>query len=173
MRPAWLSLLLPAAVACSGSGGGPGGGPDGGTGSGQPPGATVTVPVSVPASMRSAPFDVPRSLTVPAGFAVAVYARVPGARFIAVTPEGNLLVSNPGAGKVSLVRPGTAGGDAAVSDWVTGLRKPHDLVFHSIGGTPWLYLSESNGVRRYAWAGATTAPGSEVVVTGLPDSSTP
>ena len=123
--------------------------------------------------MRSAPFDVSRSLTVPAGFAIAVYARVPGARFIAVTPEGNLLVSNPGAGKVSLVRPGTGGADPVVSDWVTGLRMPHDLVFHTLGGAPWLYVSESNGVRRYAWTGATTAPASEVVVTGLPDSSTP
>src|SRR5262245_8195688 len=174
MRPSWLSLLTAVAVACSG---GTDGGPTdggGGAGSGQlPPGATTTVGVSVPASMRSAPFDVPRSLTVPAGVAIAVYARVPGARFVAVTPEGNLLVSSPGAGKVSLVRPGGGGGDAEVSDWVTGLRKPHDLVFHTIGGTVWLYVSESNGVRRYAWTGAPTAPSSEVVVTGLPDSSTP
>src|SRR5262249_6662571 len=149
-------------VACgSGTGGGStdGGGtpagPGGGTGSGQPPpGATSTVAVSVPASMRGAPFDVARSLTVPEGFAIAVYARVPGARFIAVTPEGNLLVSNPGAGKVSLVRAGTGGGDPVVSDWATGLRKPHDLVFHTIAGALWLYVSESNGVRRYAWTGA-------------------
>ncbi|MGZ3461437.1 MAG: PQQ-dependent sugar dehydrogenase, partial [Archangium sp.] len=80
--------------------------------------------------MRAAPFDVPRALTVPQGFSIAVLARVPGARFMAVTPEGNLLVSNPGAGTVSLVRPGAGGADAVVSDWVTGLRKPHDLVFH-------------------------------------------
>ena len=123
--------------------------------------------------MRGAPFDVPRSLAVPQGFSIAVYARVPGARFMAVTPEGGLLVSNPGAGKVSLVRPGSGGGDPVVSDWVTGLRKPHDLVFHQIGGTRWLYVSESNGVRRYAWNGAPTAPAGEVVLTGLPDSSTP
>ena len=188
MRRACLSLLTALAVACSGGSGGgstdgggprgpdggPGAGTDGGTGSGQlPPGATATVGVSVPASMRSAPFDVPRSLTVPEGFAIAVYARVAGARFIAVTPEGNLLVSNPGAGKVSLVRAGTAGGDPVVSDWVTGLRKPHDLVFHTIGGTLWLYVSESNAVRRYAWTGAALAPAAEVVLTGLPDSSTP
>src|SRR6516165_8189291 len=122
MRLVWLSLLIAAAVGCSSGSGG--GSTDGGTSSGQlPPGATATVAVSVPASMRSAPFYVPRSLTVPEGFAVAVYARVPGARFIAVTPEGNLLVSNPGAGTVSLVRPGT-GADAQVSDWVTGLRLP-------------------------------------------------
>jgi glucose/arabinose dehydrogenase len=138
-----------------------------------PPAATSTVTVSVPASMQGFPFNVSRSLTVPQGFAIAVYARVPGARFITVSPEGYLLVSNPGAGKVSLVRPGTGGADPQVSDWVTGLRKPHDLVFHTIAGTLWLYVSESNGVRRYAWTGAATAPASEVIVTGLPDSSTP
>ena len=178
MRPASLCLLGVLAVACSGgSSGGPpdGGGPgQGGNGSGQqPPGATATVQVVVPASMRGAPFDVPRSLTVPEGFSIAVYARVPGARFIAVTPEGNLLVSNPGAGKVSLVRQGGSGGDPVVSDWVTGLRKPHDLVFHTVAGTLFLYVTESNGVRRFAWTGAPTAPSAEVVLTGLPDSSTP
>ena len=138
-----------------------------------PPGATTSVTVNVPASMRGAPFDVPRSLNVPAGFSISVYARVAGARFMTLTPEGWLLVSNPGAGKVFLVRPGSGGTDPAVSPWVTGLRLPHDLVFHPIGGTTWLYVTESNGVRRYAWNGATTAPASEAVVTGLPDSSTP
>ncbi len=172
MRVPWLTLLVALALACDGGTGG--GGPDAGPGSGQgPPGASTTVPVSVPASMRSAPFDVPRALTVPAGFSIAVYARVPGARFMAVTPEGSLLVSNPGAGTVSLVRAGTGGDDPVVSDWVTGLRMPHDLVFHRIGATVWLYVSESNGVRRYAWNGATTAPAGEVVLTGLPDRSTP
>ncbi len=179
MRASGWTLLAALAVACDG--GGPvgagatqDGGPGADAGGGQvPPGASTSVPVSVPGSMRAAPFDVPRALTVPQGFSIAVLARVPGARFIAVTPEGNLLVSNPGAGTVSLVRPGAGGADAVVSDWVTGLRKPHDLVFHTIGSTVWLYVSESNGVRRYAWNGAATAPGAEVVVTGLPDSSTP
>jgi len=179
MRLRALPLLAFLAVACSSGVGG--GGPDGGSsgiggpdGGGQvPPGASTSVTVSVPASMRSAPFDVPRSLTVPQGFSIAVYARVPGARFIAVTPEGNLLVSRPGAGKVSLVQAGSGGSDPVVSDWATGLKLPHDLVFHRIGDTMWLYVSESNGVRRYAWNGATTAPASEPVVTGLPDSSTP
>jgi len=188
MRASSLVIVAALAVACTGgsNGGGPDagspdggaggldGGPDGGTGGGQlPPGASTSVPVSVPASMRGAPFDVSRALTVPQGFSISVYARVPGARFMAITPEGNLLVSNPGAGKVFLVRPGSGGGDPVVSDWVTGLRRPHDLVFHRIGSSLWLYVSESNAVRRYAWTGAATAPASEVVVPGLPDSSTP
>src|SRR5215813_1701794 len=178
MRSSLVSLLLPLAyaVGCgNASGGGPtdGGQSGGGGGSGQIPGASTTVPLAVPASMRSAPFDVARSLTVPQGFSISVHARVVGARFMAVTPEGNLLVSNPGGGNVSLVRPGAGGADATVSDWVSGLRMLHDMVFHRIGDTMWLYVSESNGVRRYAWNGSATAPASQVVVTGLPDSSTP
>ena len=175
MRPFPCVLMSMLVLACSGSGGdrSDAGAGLGGSDGGALPGASTSVPVTVPASMGGAPFDVPRSLNVPTGFSIAVYARVPGARFLTVTPEGALLVSNPGAGSVSLVRPGSGGGDPVVSDWLTGLRKPHDLVFHQIGNTTWLYVSESNGVRRFAWNGAATAPAGEVVVTGLPDSSTP
>ena len=60
--------------------------------------APASVALTVPAALAAAPFTTPRTLQVPAGFAIAVYARVPGARFMAITPEGNLLVSQPGAG---------------------------------------------------------------------------
>src|SRR6266480_2973559 len=39
--------------------------------------------VHVPASMRSDPFTTERTLNIPAGMSIAVYARVPGARFMA------------------------------------------------------------------------------------------
>src|ERR1700752_47315 len=39
--------------------------------------------VQVPASMLWAPFDVDRSLMIPAGFSASVYARIGGARFMA------------------------------------------------------------------------------------------
>jgi glucose/arabinose dehydrogenase len=136
-------------------------------------GASISVPVDVPASMRSAPFDAPRSLTVPPNFSIAVYARVPGARFMAVTPDGNLLVSQPGAGKVELVRP-NPNGDPVVSDFATGLSKPHDIVFHAVGGTTYVYISENTGVDRFAYNnGDTTAHDRQVVVSSLPDASLP
>ena len=136
--------------------------------------APATVALTVPAALASAPFNIPRTLQVPAGFAIAVYARVPGARFMAITPDGNLLVSQPGAGKVSLVRPGSAGGLPVVTDFVTGLRNPHDMVFHTIGGTTYLYLTESNQINRYVYqAGDLTGQSRQVIITGLPDASTP
>ena len=62
-------------------------------GASAPPGASVTAPVQVPAALRTAPFDVSRSLTVPPGFTISVYARIGGARFMALAPNGDLLVA--------------------------------------------------------------------------------
>jgi glucose/arabinose dehydrogenase len=132
--------------------------------------ASVTVPVQVPTTMRTAPFDVPRSLTVPPSFSVRVYARVAGARFIAVAPNGDLLVSNPGAGAVYVAKPNAAG-DGVVSTWVSGLRNPHDVVFHTIGGVTYVYVAESDKIARYVYNANGTPGARQVLVTGLPDNS--
>ena len=138
-----------------------------------PPGASVAVTVQVPAAMRGAPFDVARTLTVPAGFSAAVYARVPGARFMAVAPNGDLLVSNPGAGTVSLVR-ARVGADPLVRPWASGLYRPHDLVFHVIDGQAWLYVAEGDKVARYRYtSGDSVGQGREVLVSGLPSARSP
>ncbi len=137
------------------------------------PAGSIVARVSVPAHMRSSPFNVSRTLNIPPRFKIAVYARIPGARFMAVAPNGDLLVSNPGAGKVVLVRP-TPNGDPSIFNFVTGLRKPHDIVFHTIGSTTYVYISESNEIDRFIYhTGDTTAHKRQVVVSGLPDSSLP
>ena len=137
-----------------------------------PAGASVSTRVEVPARMRSAPFNVDRYLRVPPNFDIAVYARIPGARFMAVAPNDDLLVSQPTSGKVLLVRPG-AQGTPIVSEFVTGLRKPHDLAFHTIGGTTYLYVAETHQINRYVYTlGDRIARGRQVVITGLPDHST-
>ena len=136
-----------------------------------PPAASVAVPVQVPASMRSSPFHVPRSLVVPPNFSVDVYARITNARFMAVTPDGRLLVSRPKFGRVSLVRP-NAGGDPIVSAFVSGLRSPHDMVFHVVAGTTYLYIAESHQISRYVYtAGDLTGQGRQVIISGLPDAN--
>lgn len=133
------------------------------------------VTLTVPAGLGGGgSFNDVRTMLVPAGFAIAVYARVPGARFMALTPDGGLLVSQPGAGKVSLVRPGSVGAPPTVTDFATGLRQPHDMVFHTIGATTYLYLAESNQINRYVWhAGDLTAQNRAVIIANLPDASTP
>jgi glucose/arabinose dehydrogenase len=131
--------------------------------------ASVKIKVAVPGSMNSKPFDTDRYLTVPEGFQISVYARVSGARFIAVTPDGNLLVSQPGKGIVSLVQANTDT-PPTVSTFVDGLQNPHDMVFHNVGSTTYLYISESNQINRFIYkAGDTTAYDREVVVSNLPD----
>ncbi|UYZ64288.1 PA14 domain-containing protein [Hymenobacter weizhouensis] len=138
-----------------------------------PPAASVSVKVQVPASMRSAPFDVDRYFNVPPDFSLSVYARVSKARFMAVAPNGDLLVSQPSTGKVILVRP-NGSSDPLVSDFVTGLRNPHDIVFHTIGSTTYVYIAESHQINRYTYTnGNLTGQNRQIVITGLPDASTP
>ncbi len=131
--------------------------------------ASNSVKVTVPGGMNTSPFDTDRYLTVPAGFQISVYARIPGARFIAVTPDGNLLVSQPGQGTVSLVQANTDV-NPTVLTFVSGLHNPHDIVFHTIASTTYVYITESNEINRYIYkAGDTAAHDREIVVSDLPD----
>ena len=135
--------------------------------------AAVPNRVQVPPSMRSAPFDIQRTLNLPPNFQIAVYARIPGARFMVIAPNGDLLVSQPGDGKVVIVRPNLSG-DPLISDFVTGLRKPQDIVFHTVGTTTYVYISESHQINRFIYnSGDLTAHDRQIVVANLPDSSSP
>ncbi|NBD11280.1 PQQ-dependent sugar dehydrogenase [Corallococcus silvisoli] len=129
--------------------------------------------VMVPETMRSAPFDVTRSLNIPNAMRISVWARVPGARFLAVSPEGTLLVSVPSQNKVVQVRP-RVNQPPEVTTWASGLGRPHDLVFHERDGQQWVFVSEKNRVTRSQWtAGETTRGAVQTVVSGLPDASLP
>lgn len=139
-----------------------------------PPAASLTVKVDVPASMRTSPFNVDRFLTIPPNFTIGVFARISGARFMAVAPNGDLFVSNPGAGTVRLVRPGAAGADPTVFTWASGLYKPHDIVFATIAGTTYVYVAEADKIARYTYSASSTAgQGRQVIISGLPNASTP
>ena len=137
------------------------------------PGSLRPVPLTVPAGLGQAPLDVPRRLDLPAGWTAAVHARVPGARFLTYVGT-DLLVSQPGSGSVQLVRR-QPDGTGRATPWLTGLRRPHDLVPVRTGGTTWVYVAETHRVVRYPWAAgrATPAGPGQVVVTGLPDASSP
>lgn len=138
-----------------------------------PAGASTRMKVIVPESMQTAPFDVDRFLNVPPNFSAAVYTRIPKARFMAIAPNGDLLVSQPATGKVLLVQP-HQDGDPIISDFVADLRRPHDIVFHTIDGTTYVYIAETHQINRYTYTnGDTTGQNREILITGLPDSSTP
>ncbi|WP_019141332.1 PQQ-dependent sugar dehydrogenase [Noviherbaspirillum massiliense] len=136
-------------------------------------GSPKSVPVTVPADMKAKPFNVPRSLKIPQGASIRVFARVPGARFMALAPNGDLLVSNPGAGTVTLLRPGDKGTPQRHT-FASGLDHPHDIVFHVLGDTTYVYTAESNRIVRAPYQPGQTRIGKlQVVVDHLPDSSSP
>ncbi|RKH00634.1 PQQ-dependent sugar dehydrogenase [Corallococcus carmarthensis] len=61
-----------------------------------------------------------------------------------------------------------------MTQWASGLGRPHDIVFHERDGQVWVFLSEKDRVTRSRWtAGETTRGTVETVVTGLPDASLP
>jgi glucose/arabinose dehydrogenase len=135
--------------------------------------ASVSRSLEVPSALAgAAPFDQPRSLTVPAGFGVRLWARVNKARFMARAPNGDILVSVPSEDKVVMLRD-RANDVPAQFDFATGLRKPHDMVFQKVGDTTYLYIAETHRVTRSVYqAGDTVSTAREVVIDNLPDSST-
>src|SRR5271165_7048528 len=107
----------------------------------------------VPAKWRTSPFDRERVLTVPVGATISVLARVRGARFLAVSPNGDILVSQPSTGKILLIRQSRRS-EAGVYELISGLRLPHGMIFHRIGDALYLYISESNKISRFLYSNA-------------------
>lgn len=114
------------------------------------------------------PFDQTRQLQAPPGWTVTVWARVPGARLLAWTPDRKLLVSRPGSGDVVALTPAGADAPPSQTTVVGGLNRPHGLAFD--GST--LMVAESNQVDAFAYAGGKVS-GKRVVVDGLPDARSP
>ena len=126
----------------------------------------TTVDLTVPRDLAAYPLDEPRTVQAPAGWSVSVFARIDGARLLAWTPDGRLLVSRPKAGEVDVVTPLAAGGRGTptTATLLGGLNQPHGLAFHD--GR--LYVAQSDRVDAYAYAdGRATDP--QTVVDGLPD----
>ncbi len=137
---------------------------------------TRQVDILVPRTLRLPPFDVPRSLRVPSGFAVDVAARVTDARFMVVLPNRDLLVSNPENGSITLVRPAEQAGASPTYQGIfaAGLNHPHDLVLHRVRDIDYLYIALSDRIVRTRYqSGAIKAGAIETIVAGLPDASTP
>jgi glucose/arabinose dehydrogenase len=89
-------------------------------------------------------------LKLPPGFALAIFARdLPGARVLALDPEGNLLLSLTSQGRV-VALPDKNGDGAAdtVATVLQGLNKPHGLAFGP-GEEPRLYVAETHRVSAY------------------------
>ena len=136
--------------------------------------ASAKVPALAATTVRplagtdAAPFDQTRRLQAPPGWTVTVWARVPGARLLAWTLDGRLLVSRPKSGDIIELVPGQ--GDAAPTQrtLISGLNQPHGLAF--IGNT--LYVAESDQVDGFTYQAGVVSD-ERVVVDGLPDAKSP
>ncbi|CAA0124704.1 Virginiamycin B lyase [Mycolicibacterium vanbaalenii] len=134
-----------------------------------PPPATelAAVPVQVAADRADAPFDEPREALIPQGWTLSVWARTDKPRLATWTPDGELLVSVPSAGRVLRFVP-SADGAPEESVLLDGLDQPHGLAF--AGST--LYVAQSDQVDAYDYA-AGSAVNPRVIAGGLPDDRSP
>jgi glucose/arabinose dehydrogenase len=169
------AVVVAAAAACTSSLG-QGRGTAAGSAASGSPGASPVAPVPgtrpttlvVPAGEGGGTLSAPHTLTVPADWTVRVWARVPGARMEAWTPEGDLLVSDPGDGSVYELRPDAAG-TATVSTLLSGLTSPQGLAFAKLDGNWVLYVGESDQIDRYPWGASGIRGARTVIAAGLPD----
>jgi glucose/arabinose dehydrogenase len=135
--------------------------------------ALIPAIVEVPSALRKNPFDQDRVLMVPPGFKISVLARIPAARFIMPLSTGEILVAQPAAGSILLLRP-QADGTAAVSSRIEDLQNPQGMALHQSEHGLYLYVGESNQVTRFLFApGARSAGDKTVIAPNLPDASSP
>lgn len=84
-------------------------------------------------------------IKLPPGFSIELYARVPGARSMALGSEGTLFVGTMNAGRVYAVRPPSSGKPSQATVIAEGLLSPNGVAFRD--GS--LYVAEINRILRY------------------------
>jgi glucose/arabinose dehydrogenase len=176
LHPAGIAaatLIAAIVVAGCGSGGGATGSttavtttPAAASGAAESKGREV-VTLQVPSALAGGELSSPHQLEVPKGWKASVWARPDGARMLAVTPEGNLLVSEPGNGVVLEL----GGGKVAETEKVVlgGLESPQGLAFAKRAGGWVLYVGESDQIDAYKWSGGGTVGPQKVIAPDLPD----
>jgi glucose/arabinose dehydrogenase len=112
-------------------------------------------------------------LALPPGFRIDSFATgLTGPRKMLLAGNGDILVSEPTGGRVSVLHPATDGSRAASSDvFAKGLKQPFGLALYPDAEHPqWLYVAETNRVVRFPFrTGDREARGAaQIVVPQLP-----
>lgn len=106
-------------------------------------------------------------LTLPPGWSAQVWAAVGGARMLAWTPDGDLLVSTDRAGTVIRLHPGGSGAAPAATTLLAGLDRPQGVSVGTVAGRTVLVVGEQTRVTAWTLAGGrATTP--VVLAAGLP-----
>jgi len=108
-------------------------------------------------------------LNLPPGFAISIFAeKLPGARVLALDPNGTLLVSLTSQGQVVALPDKNDDGVAdAVITVLDGLNKPHGLAFGP-GEKPRLYVAETGRVAAFDYDPERLTATSEQKIADLP-----
>jgi glucose/arabinose dehydrogenase len=109
-------------------------------------------PFATPAadnSSKTIPRPAAAMPSVPAGFAVSIFASgLTNPRWMAVAPNGDVFLSEPKAGKITLLRDTTGAGHAdRIATFATGFSMPHGLAFHDGA----VYVADLNAVYRLGY----------------------
>ncbi len=126
------------------------------------------VTVKVPEANATGPLATAHQLQVPKGWSVEAWARVPGARLEAWTPEHDLLVSESAPGKVVELIPSTSPSvPPSQRVLASGLSEPQGLAFDTFDGKEVLYIAEDDELNRYVWNANGTLGARTILVKGL------
>jgi len=106
---------------------------------------TINSPISLGNSISEQ--EILKRLDIPNNFSLSIYAnKLPNARALVITNTGDLIVSQPNTGKLTLVysdsdQDGHSDGNQLLLE---GLNRPHGISIHD----DWLYIAETNAVLR-------------------------
>ncbi len=136
---------------------------------------TLPAPFHTPAA-RNMPKLIARppgaELALPTGFKVEVFAsKLKGPRRMLVAANGDVLVSETLAGRISVLHPSDDSTTAASSGvFMEGLRQPFGMAFYPNAKKPkWLYVAETHRIVRFPYStGDKQARGVPEVVAELP-----
>lgn len=108
---------------------------------------------------------------VPDGFAVQVFARgFDQPRTLRVAPNGDVFLSESGAGRVLVFRSSAGGAPAQPEVFATNLQQPYGIAFHPPAEPRYVYVAAANQVVRYPYrSGDTQASGpAQVIIDNIP-----
>jgi len=131
--------------------------------------ATQDVGLAIPAGNGGHGLTAGLRVRLPRGWRAEVWARVPAARLEAWTPQGDLLVSQPGTGRVTALVPRRdRSAPPAQHVLLSGLSAPQGLAFARVDGHEVLYVAGADAIYRYAWTDGALGAGG-MIVSHLPD----